>query len=102
MEGVFKAVAVNGNVHKFGRILSSARAEAVKTERILIVLARIIIKLAACVKLAVNKLPVIALFGGVIVNGAAAAEILYLDRAVIKNCKNDFFPVTLTRLIDRV
>ena len=82
MEVVFISVALDFNVHIFGRILSRAETETVKPHRIFVIRALVGIVFSAGVKLAVKQLPVVALLLVVKVNRRAAAEVLHLNRAV--------------------
>ena len=102
VQGVLVAVAPNRDVHVLGCVLGRARAQAVGTEREVVVAALVVIVFAAGVELAEDELPVKALLGGVPVERAAAAVVLYLDRAIAKGGKGDELAVALARLVNGV
>ena len=98
-QGIFIAAGVNFGVHIFGSVLRGAKSESVKAQRILVVSAVVGIVFSAGVKLAENKLPVIAVLFFVIVNGYSSAEILHLNAAVEIACDNYFVAVALARFV---
>ena len=98
---VVESVAVDVRDHPLGRILRGAQAEAVKAERVgVVVLVRGI--LAARVQLAEQKFPVVALLARVVIDRHTAAEVLNFDRAVLELCDQDAVAVAVARLVDRV
>ena len=102
VEGVFIAVAADGGVEVFGRILRGAGAEAVEAEGEFVVAAGIVLIFAARVELAEDELPVVPPLFFVPVDGTAAAEVLDLDGMVGKAGDQDLFAVALARLVDGV
>ena len=102
VQGVFVAVAPNRDVHVLGSVLGRAGAQAVGAEREVVVAALVIVVLAASVELAKDELPVKALLGGVPVERAAAAVVLYLNGAIAKGGKGDELAVALARLVNGV
>ena len=102
VQGVLVAVAPNRDVHVLGGILGCARAQAVGAEREVVVAALVVVVLAAGVELAKDELPVKALLGGVPVERAAAAVVLYLNGAIAKGGKGDELAVALARLVNGV
>ena len=97
-------VAVIGlYVHIFGAVLSSTRAETVKTERILVSRAAlVVIVFTARVKLTVNKIPVPTSLCFVISERNSAPVVVYLYGFVIKYSYFYYVSVSLSRLVDRV
>ena len=89
-------------LHVFGRKLSGAKSETVKSEGILIAAAVVGVVLTACIEGAENKLPVEALFFLVVIDGNASAEVLNLNGFVEKTCDNYFVAEALTSLVNRV
>jgi len=61
-----------------------------------------VVVLAARVQLAEHELPVVALFGLVKIDRAAAPHILHLERTVAVARDGDPVPVALARLVDGV
>ena len=102
VQGVFVAVAPDGDVHVLGSVLGRAGAQAVGAEREVVVAALVVIVFAAGVELAKDEFPVKALLGRVPVERAAAAVVLYLDRAIAKGGKGDELAVALARLVNGV
>ena len=102
MEVVFISVALDFNVHIFGRILSRAETETVKPHRIFVIRALVGIVFSAGVKLAVKQLPVVALLLVVEINRRAAAEVLHLNRAVGVFRDGYFLTEAFARLVYRV
>ena len=102
VQGVLVTVTPNGDVHVLGSVLSRAGAQAVGAEREVVVAALIVVIFAAGIELAEDELPVKALLGGVPIEWAAAAVILYLDRAIAKGGKGDELAVALARLVNGV
>ena len=102
VQGVLVAVTPNRNVHVFGGVLGRAGAQAVGTEREVVVAALVVVVLAAGVELAKDELPVKALLGRVPVERAAAAVVLYLNGAIAKGGKGDELAVALARLVNGV
>ncbi len=102
VQGVLVAVAPNRDVHVFGGVLGRARAQAVGTEREVVVAALVVVVFATCVELAKDELPVKALLGGVPVERAAAAVVLYLNGTIAKGGKGDELAVALARLVNGV
>ena len=97
------SVLVRADVHVFRAVLRCARAETVKSQGIFVRRrVAVVVVLAAGVKFAVDKLPVVPLFLLVPVKRHSAAEILDLDRVV--GVYRHIYPVTvaLTRLVNRV
>ena len=84
------AVPADGGVKIFRGVLRGACAEAVQAEAVFIIFAGIVVVFAACVHLAEDQLPVVALLLLVPVHGAAAAEVLALDALVeiARQCYN--------------
>ena len=99
---VLKSVAPHGHVHIFGRILGRTGAQTVQAQRELIVLSLIVLVLAACVQLAEDQFPVIALLVGVPLDRDTASHVLDLDRAVGVSCDRDLVTIALTRLVNGV
>jgi hypothetical protein len=102
VERVLKPVAPDHGVEILRRILRRAGAEAVEAQRKLVVAARVVVVFAARVELAEDELPVVAALFFIPVHGAAAAEILHLDGAVLVPGHGDDVAVALARLVDRV
>ena len=102
VQRVLVTVAPNRDVHVFGGVLGRARAQAVGAEREVVVAALVVVVLAAGVKLAKDEFPVKARLGGVPVERAAAAVVLYLDGAIAKGGKGDELAVALARLVNGV
>ena len=102
VQGVLVTVTPDGNVHVFRGVLSRAGAQAVGTEREVVVAALVVVVFATCVELAKDELPVKALLGGVPVERAAAAVVLYLNGAIAKGGKGDELAVALARLVNGV
>ena len=90
-------------VHILGRILRSARAESVQTERILIARAvGIVVVFTARIQLAVDKLPVISAFALVVAERNASAVVLYLNGVIEVNGCGYRVAVALARLVDSI
>ena len=102
VQGVLVAVAPNRDVHVFGSVLSRAGAQAVGAEREVVVAALVVVVFAAGVELAKDEFPVKALLGGVPVERAAAAVVLYLNGTIAKGGKGDELAVALARLVNGV
>ena len=102
VQGVLVAVAPNRDVHVFGGVLGRARAQAVGTEREVVVAALVVVVFATCIELAKDELPVKALLGRVPVERAAAAVVLYLNGAIAKGGKGDELAVALARLVNGI
>ena len=102
MQRIPVPVAPDGHVHVARGVLRGAGAETVETERILVALAGIVVVLAAGVQLAVDKLPVHAVFPGVEVHRAAAPLILDLNTVVKIARDGDELAVSLARFVDGV
>ena len=102
VQGVLVAVAPNRDVHVFGSVLSRTGAQAVGAEREVVVAALVVVVFATCVELAKDELPVKALLGGVPVERAAAAVVLYLNGTIAKGGKGDELAVALARLVNGV
>ena len=102
VEGVLVAVAPDRDVHVLGGVLGRAGAQAVGTEREVVVAALVVVVLSAGVELAEDELPVKALLGRVPIERAAAAVVLDLDGAVAEGGEGDQVAVALARLVDRV
>ena len=102
VEVVLKSVAINFNVGVLGGILGSAGSQTVQTERVFIVSAFVVFVLTARVKLAVNKLPVIALLRVVVVNGTAASEVLHFHGTVLIIGNDYLVAVSIAGFINRV
>ena len=102
VQGILVAVAPDRDVHVLGGILGRARTQAVGAEREVVVAALVVVVLAAGVELAKDEFPVKALFGGVPVERAATAVVLYLNRAIAKGGKGDELAVALARLVNGV
>ena len=98
-EFILESVTNDLNVHIFGRVLGSAGTKSVGTKRVLVVVARVIVVLAACVKFAVNKFPVIAFFTLVVIHGTASSEILYLNGIIKILGNDDLIAVTLAGFV---
>ena len=81
VEVVLEAIAYDLDVHELRGELRRAQTESVQSERELVAVAARVV-LSACVELAVDELPVIALLGVVEVDGAAASEVLDLNVVV--------------------
>ena len=95
-------VTENLDVHKLRGILRRTSTQSVKTQRIFIVISAVIIILAASIKLAVNKLPVIFFLTLVIVNRTTTSEVFHLNRIVIVLCNDYLVAMTVTSLVYRV
>lgn len=102
VQRVLVTVAPNGDVHVLGSVLGRARAQAVGAEREVVVAALVVVVLAAGVELTKDELPVKALLGGVPVERAATAVVLYLNRAIAKSGEGDELAVALARLVNGV
>ena len=102
VQGVLVAVAPNRDVHVLGCVLGRARAQAVGTEREVVVAALVVIVFATGVELAKDEFPVKALLGRVPVERAATAVVLYLNGAIAKGGKGDELAVALARLVNGV
>ena len=102
VQGVLVAVAPDGDVHVLRSVLGCAGAQAVGAEREVVVAALVVVVFAAGVELAEDEFPVKALFGRVPVERAAAAVVLYLNRAIAKGGKGDELAVALARLVNGV
>ncbi len=102
VQGVFLLVAPDRHVHVLGGVLRGAGAESVKAEGVFVIAAVGVFVLAARVELAEHELPVEALFHGIPVQRAAAAEVLHLDGLVLKVSKRDQVAVALPRLVNGV
>ena len=102
VQGVLVTVTPDGDIHVLGSVLSRAGAQAVGAEREVVVAALVVVILAAGVELAEDEFPVKALLGRVPVERAAAAVVLYLDRAIAKGGKGDELAVALARLVNGV
>ena len=61
---------------------------------------RLFVIFAACIKVAKNELPVIAIFFRVKVNGDSPAEIAHLDRIVKKTRNDNFIAEALARFVN--
>ena len=97
------SAVIGTDVHIFGAVLSCARAKTVQTERIFVCgRAVIVVIFAACVKLAINKLPVIASFFFVVIKGNSTSEIFNFNRMIGKNSDVDYIAVAFTRFVNRV
>ena len=81
VQGVFKAVPPDGDVHVPGGVLGGAGAQAVEPQGIFVVVAGDVVVLAAGVQLAVHQLPVVPLLLLIPVHRAAPARVLHLDGA---------------------
>ena len=102
VQGALVAVTLNRDVHVFGGVLGRAGAQAVGAEREVVVATLVVVILAAGVELAKDELPVKALLGGVPVERAATAVVLYLNRAIAKSGEGDELAVALARLVNGV
>ena len=102
VQRVLVAVAPNRDVHVLGGVLGRARAQAVGAQREVVVAALVVVVLAAGIELAKDELPVKALLGGVPVERAAAAVVLYLNRTIAKGGEGDELAVALARLVNGV
>ena len=102
MQLILVSVTPYRDVHVFRGILRRTGAEAVQAEGILIVSPVRVLVLAAGIQFTEDQFPVETLFHRVPVYRTSAAEVLYLDRAVLIACQRDRIAVTLTRLVDRV
>ena len=100
--GILCAAGIGGDVHKLRGALRRAGAQPVGAERILIHSRGGIVVFPAGVQLAVDQLPVIALFLFVPVQRHAAAEILHGDGAVEAKGDVDHLAEALARLVDAV
>ena len=99
---IFFTVTPDGDIHVFRGVLRCARAEAVKTERVFVVLTLVVRILAACVQLAENELPVKALLICVPVDRASSSEVLDLYRFIGIAGQRYEIAVTLTSLVNGV
>ena len=102
VQRVLVAIAPNRDVHVFGGVLGRAGAQAVGAEREVVVATLVVVVFAAGVELAKDEFPVKALLGGVPIERAAAAVILYLDRAIAKSSEGDELAVALARFVNGV
>ncbi len=100
MQLVLVTITPDRNIHILRGILRGARAEAIGTQRKVIVAALVVVVLATCVELAKNKLPVKALLFGIPVERAATTMVLYLKRAISKNGKGNKIAKALARLVN--
>ena len=100
--GILCAAGICGDVHKLRGALRRAGAQPVGAERILIHSRGGIVVFPAGVQLAVDQLPVIALFLFVPVQRHAAAEILHGDGAVEAEGDVDDLAEALARLVNAV
>ena len=97
---VAEATCMNLCLHVLGCILCSTETETVETERIFVATAVICIVLTTCIKVAENKLPVVALLTCIVVNRYTSTEVLHLYRFIEKACYDNLLTVTLSRLVD--
>ena len=102
MERVLIAVAPDGDVHVFGRVLRGAGAETVGSQRKIVIAALVVVVFAACIQFAENKLPVEAFFSGVPIQRAAAAVVFHLDGTVGESGKRDEITVSLAGFVDGI
>ena len=102
MQRVLKPVVAADDVHIFRGILRCAGAKAVEAEGILVARALAVVVFAAGVKLAVDEIPVVALFDGVPVDRTAAAAVLDLDGMVGEARDGDDAAKALPRLVNGV
>ena len=101
MQIVTEAVSAHGHIKELGSILGGAGAQAIQTQRVLVVLT-VFAVLAAGIHLTEHQLPVIALFFFVVVHGAAAAKVLHFHREVLVAGDDDGITVTLTGFVNGV
>lgn len=102
VEGIFVPVAPDGHIHIARGVLRGAGAEAVEAEGIFVVVAVEIVVLAAGVKLAVHKLPIVAPLSLVVSERNAAPAVVNLDRVVGKYGYGYHVAEALARFIDGV
>ena len=98
---IVEAVPVNIGGHPFAGILGGTQAQAVQTQRILVVILTGGV-FAAGIHLAEHQLPVIALLLGVIVHRDTPAKVLHLNASVRKAGEQDLFAVAFAGLVDGV
>ena len=98
---VMESIAVHIRRHPLGRILRGAQAQAVETQRILIVFRPRGI-LAAGIHLTEKQLPVIPVFGLVVIHGHSPAEILHFHGVILKFGDEDAVAVAFAGLVDGV
>ena len=99
---ILKAVPAGDHVKVLGRILRGTGAQAVQTQRKLIIFAAVVAVFAAGIQLAINQFPVVALFLFIIVQRHTAAEVLHLDGAVQIPGNIDHISVALSGLVNGV
>ena len=102
VQAVLEAVTDDSDVHVLRGILRRAGAQTVQAERKLIVFAGVVLVLAACVQLAEDQLPVVALLVFVPFDRDTAAMVSDFDRAVRIARGDDLGAVALSCLVDRV
>ena len=99
----FVSSVVGEYVHKLGAVLSSASAKTVKSERILIRRAALVVVVfAARVKLTVYKIPVPAPLSLVVSKRNSAAVVLNADRVIKIGGNGNYRAVPLLCLVHRV
>ncbi len=99
---VFVTVAKYCYIHVFRAVLGSAGSEAVKPQRELVVLARVVHVFPPGIEFAVYQFPVISLFIGVEIQGDPPALILHGYGVIRVPCDPDQAPETLPGFIDGV
>ena len=88
--------------HKLRAALGRAGTKTVKTQGILVGAALVVVVFTACVKLAVDQIPVPASLGLVPAKRNAASAVVHLDALVEEDLDADLRAVTLSRLVHRV
>ena len=101
VEVVVEAVPVDVSGHPCRGVLGGAEAQTVQTEAEFIVVLALAV-LAACVHLAEQQLPVVALFPLVPVHGHTAAKVLDDDAAILAAGDVDGVAVAVAGLVDGV
>ena len=100
---VFSVAGIACDVHELRAVLRGARTETVETERVAVGFALFVVVIfSARVKLAENKIPVVALFFFVPVERDSASEVLDRDRMITRDRHVDHVAVALARFVDGV
>ena len=102
VERILLTVPPDGDIHVPGGVLGGAGAQAVESQRILVIVAGDVVVLAAGVQLAVHQLPVVPLLLLVPVHRAAPAGVLHLNGTVQKPGNGDGLAMALPGLVDGV
>jgi len=103
MQGILIPVPIDPSVKELRGILGGTGTQTVEAQGIFVVGSPgTLVILAACVHLAEDQLPVVALLLIVPIHGASSAEVLYLNALICIAGHNDQITVSLTGLVNGI